>query len=143
MQDRVRNRVEQARRQRFDRIVARALDDLPPEVVAMLDNVLITVENEPTAEQLALGRADAGSHEDGTVSGEATLFGLYEGVPQTRRGADYHLLPPDRITLFRGPLERACASPQAMAREIRVTVMHEIGHHLGFEEEALADLGIG
>ena len=143
MRDRVRSRVEQARRQRFERIVIRALDGLAPEVVAMLDNVEIIVEDEPTAEQLALG---AGYPEPGEGAGDGdaeALFGLYEGVPLTRRGSDYHLVPPDRITIFRGPLERAYTSPQAIAREVRVTVMHELGHHLGFEEIGLESLGLG
>ena len=108
----------------------------------MLDNVEVIVEDEPTAEQLALGRGypePLGSAEDD----EETLFGLYEGVPLTRRGSDYHLVPPDRITIFRGPLERVYASPQAIAREVRVTVMHELGHHLGFEESGLEALGLG
>jgi predicted Zn-dependent protease with MMP-like domain len=138
MRERARSRVEQARRQRFGRIVACALDELPTDVVAMLDNVEVVVEDEPTAEQLALGHGYPGA----AGSDEETLFGLYEGVPLTRRGSDYHLVPPDRITIFRGPLERACRSPQAIAREVRVTVMHELGHHLGFEEERLADLGL-
>jgi predicted Zn-dependent protease with MMP-like domain len=143
MRDRVRSRVEQARRQRFERIVARALDGLPPEVIAMLDNVEIIVEDEPTAEQCALGRGYPEHPPPGAGSAEETLFGLYEGVPLTRRGSDYHLVPPDRITIFRGPLERAFVSPQAIAREVRVTVMHELGHHLGFEEARLEDLGLG
>jgi predicted Zn-dependent protease with MMP-like domain len=143
MQDRVRSRVEQARRRRFERLVARALDDLPPEVVAMLDNVDVVIEDEPTVEQLTLGRGYPGHAAHPAHGDEETLFGLYEGVPQTRRGSDYHLVPPDRITIFRGPLERAFTSPQAIAREVRVTVMHELGHHLGFEEERLLDLGLG
>ena len=143
MRDRVRSRVEQARRQRFERIVSRALDGLSPEVVAMLDNVEVIVEDEPTAEQLALGRGYPAPHESAGDDGEETLFGLYEGVPLTRRGSDYHLVPPDRITIFRGPLERAYTSPQAIAREVRVTVMHELGHHLGFEESGLETLGLG
>ena len=143
MRDRVRSRVEQARRQRFERIVIRALDGLSPEVVAMLDNVEVIVEDEPTAEQLALGRGYPDPHESAGDDGEETLFGLYEGVPLTRRGSDYHLVPPDRITIFRGPLERAYTSPQAIAREVRVTVMHELGHHLGFEENGLETLGLG
>jgi predicted Zn-dependent protease with MMP-like domain len=143
MRDRVRSRVEQARRQRFERIVIRALDGLSPEVVAMLDNVEVIVEDEPTAEQLALGRGYPDPHESAGDDGEETLFGLYEGVPLTRRGSDYHLVPPDRITIFRGPLERAYRSPQAIAREVRVTVMHELGHHLGFEESGLETLGLG
>jgi predicted Zn-dependent protease with MMP-like domain len=143
MQDRVSRRVEQARRQRFARVVGRALDDLPPEVVAMLDNIDIIIEDEPTAEQLALGRGYPESREGTTNGDSGTLFGLYEGVPLTRRGTDYHLVPPDRITLFRGPLQRAFTSPQSIAREVRVTVMHELGHHFGLEEERLEDLGLG
>lgn len=104
----------------------------------MLDNVEVIVEDEPTDEQLALGRGYPGQ----AGGDEETLFGLYEGVPLTRRGSDYHLVPPDRITIFRGPLERACSSPQVIAREVRVTVMHELGHHLGFEEERLVVLGL-
>jgi predicted Zn-dependent protease with MMP-like domain len=143
MRDRVRSRVEQARRQRFERIVIRALDGLPPEVVTMLDNVEVIVEDEPTAEQLALGQGYPDSLESARDDGEETLFGLYEGVPLTRRGSDYHLVPPDRITIFRRPLERAYRSPQAIAREVRVTIMHELGHHLGFEESGLETLGLG
>jgi predicted Zn-dependent protease with MMP-like domain len=143
MRDRMKSRVEQARRRRFERIVARAMDGLRPEVVAMLDNVEVIVEDEPTAEQLALGRGYPGHSESVAEHYEDTLFGLYEGVPLTHRGTDYHLVPPDRITIFRGPLERAFTSPQAIAREARVTVMHELAHHLGFEEERLLDLGLG
>ena len=143
MRDQVRSRVEQARRQRFERIVIRALDGLSPEVAAMLDNVEIIVEDEPTAEQLALGQRYPEPRESTMDDGGETLFGLYEGVPLTRRGSDYHLVPPDRITIFRGPLERTYASPQAIAREVRVTVLHELGHHLGFEETGLETLGLG
>jgi predicted Zn-dependent protease with MMP-like domain len=108
----------------------------------MLDNVQVIVEDEPTDEQLTRGGRDSDDPDGAADRDGETLFGLYEGVPRTLRGADYHLVPPDRITIFRGPLERACASPQAIAREVRVTVMHELGHHLGFEEERLADLGL-
>jgi predicted Zn-dependent protease with MMP-like domain len=143
MRDRVRSRVEQARRQRFERIVGRALDGLPPEVLAMLDNVEVIVEDEPSSEQLTLGRGYPRHDETAESDGEETLFGLYEGVPLTHRGTHYHLVPPDRITIFRGPLERVCGSPQAIAREVRVTVMHELGHHLGFEEDRLEAMGLG
>ena len=108
----------------------------------MLDNVEIIVEDEPTAEQLALGQGYPEPRESAMDDGGETLFGLYEGVPLTRRGSDYHLVPPDRITIFRGPLERACRSPQSIAREVRITVMHELGHHLGFEESGLESMGL-
>lgn len=109
----------------------------------MLDNVEVIVEDEPTDEQLALGRGYPEWPAEGDRRGGETLFGLYEGVPLTRRGGDYHLVLPDRITIFRGPLERACASPQSIAREVRITVMHELGHHLGLDEARLFDLGLG
>jgi len=145
MRDAPRTRVEHARRRRFERLVARALDDLPPEVVAMLDNVEVVVEEEPTAEQIGrrLDRerqAAAGGDEDVDAD---TLFGLYEGVPLTERGSGYTLVLPDKITIFRGPLERASRSPQAIAREVRVTVMHELAHHLGFDEDRIEGMGLG
>lgn len=132
MRESPRDRVERARRRRFERLVARALDDLPPEIVAMLDNVEVVVEDEPTPEQL-------GRH----GGGDATLFGLYEGVPLTERGSAYSLVLPDKVTIFRGPLERAYRSPAAVAREVQITVAHELGHHLGFDEIRLDELGLG
>lgn len=97
----------------------------------MLDNVEVVVEDEPTAAQI--GRRAANTE---------TLFGLYEGVPLTERGSGYSLVLPDKITIFRGPLERAFGSPVEVAREVRITVVHELGHHLGFEEDRLAELGL-
>jgi predicted Zn-dependent protease with MMP-like domain len=134
MRESVRARIAKYRRRRFERLVARALDDLPPQVAAMLDNVEIVIEDEPTPEQLGQ-RPAAAEDEDG-------LFGLYEGVPLPQRGNAYSLVLPDKITIFRGPLERACHSPATIAREVRVTVAHELGHHLGFEEDRLAELGL-
>jgi predicted Zn-dependent protease with MMP-like domain len=121
--------ADRARKIRFERIVVRALRRLPPEIRAMLDNVEIVVEDEPTTEQL-------GSHEDGDE-----LFGLYEGTPLTARGSDYSLVLPDKITIFRRPIERACSTPEEMADEVRVTVIHELAHHFGIEEDRIADLG--
>ncbi|MFM8595125.1 MAG: metallopeptidase family protein [Chloroflexota bacterium] len=97
----------------------------------MLDNVEIVVEDEPSPHHLAQW---ADSADD--------LFGLYEGVPQTERDSSYGMVLPDKITIFRGPLERAFRTPQAIAREVRITVAHELGHHVGLDEERLADLGL-
>jgi predicted Zn-dependent protease with MMP-like domain len=132
MRELARRRVEQAHRRRFERLVGRALDDLPPEIAAMLDNVEVVVEDEPTPEQIGRRGGD-----------QETLFGLYEGVPRTERGSGYSLVLPDKVTIFRGPLERACRSPAEVAREVRITVIHELGHHLGFEEDRLEQLGLG
>jgi predicted Zn-dependent protease with MMP-like domain len=71
-----------------------------------------------------------------------SLFGLYEGVPLTERSQAYSLVLPDKITIFRGPLERAFRSPAEIAREVRITVAHELGHHFGFDEDRLAELGL-
>ena len=62
-------------------------------------------------------------------------------MPLTQRGSDYHLVSPDRITMFRGPAGARVQSPQAIAREVRITVLHELGHHLGFDEEQLNPWG--
>ena len=132
MRETVSRRVEQVRRRRFERLVVRALDALPPDVAAMLDNVEVVIEDEPTPDQV------------GRRGGEAeTLFGLYEGIPLTQRDSGYSLVLPDKITIFRGPLERASRSPAEIAREVRITVVHESGHHLGFDEDRLEQLGLG
>jgi predicted Zn-dependent protease with MMP-like domain len=124
-------RVERLRRRRFETLVARALDGLPPHIVAMLDNVEIVVEDEPTPEQR------------GQNGGDDALFGLYEGIPLVARDSGYAMTLPDRIIIFRRPLERACRSPAEIAREVRITVLHELGHHFGFDEDRLEELGLG
>jgi predicted Zn-dependent protease with MMP-like domain len=121
---------ERVRRIRFERIVASVLKGLPPHIVAMMDNVHVTTADEPTAEQRAQD-PDADS-----------LFGLYEGTPLTQR-AGYSLALPDQITIFRRPLEAACATDAELAEEIRITVLHELAHHLGFEEDRIDELGLG
>ena len=116
------------KRARFARLVARALDDLPTEFAERMRNVQIVVENEPSDEQ----RPKDGSE----------LLGLYEGVPLTGRGAFEPYLP-DRISIFRGPIERMTASPRGQAKIVRDTVVHEIAHHFGISDERLKELGRG
>jgi predicted Zn-dependent protease with MMP-like domain len=109
----------------FDAIVEEALDDVPPELMAMLDNVVFLVEEEPPAD-------------------DPDLLGIYEGTPLTERGDWWGQGSlPDRITLFRGPLTRMCEDTDDLRDEITVTVVHEIAHHFGIEEEALHELGWG
>lgn len=115
------------RRARFARLVSRALDDLPAEFRERMRNIEVTVDDEPDAEQRA-GRGD--------------LLGLYEGTPLTERGLDEPYLP-DRITIFRLPIERMTASPRRQAEIIRDTVVHEIAHHFGISDERLRELGLG
>jgi predicted Zn-dependent protease with MMP-like domain len=97
----------------------------------MLSNVEIVIEDEPTPEQI-------GSFEEGDE-----LFGLYEGTPLTERGSGYSMALPDKITIFRRPLERACETPEEMANEVRITVIHELAHHFGIDEDRIEELGWG
>jgi predicted Zn-dependent protease with MMP-like domain len=115
------------KRARFARLVRRALDDLPREFADRMRNVQIIVVDEPTEEQRP-------------KNGE--LLGLYEGVPLTGRGAQEPYLP-DRISIFRGPIERITTSPRGQAKVVRDTVVHEIAHHFGISDERLRELKRG
>jgi predicted Zn-dependent protease with MMP-like domain len=119
-------------RRRFQELVEQALTEVPEPFRRALDNVHVVVEDWPTPEQLA----SVGLPEDGV------LFGLYEGTPLLERGLEPPLLP-DRITLFQGPLEEACDTEEALQEEIRKTVLHELGHYFGLDEDRLAELGYG
>ena len=119
--------AERLRKRRFERMVRRAVDSLPPGIHSMMENVEIVVEDEPTAEQ-----------RDGEDDGP---FGLYEGIPLTDRTSFYSLILPDKITIFRGPLERATGSPRELYAEVQATVIHEVAHHFGMDEAQIADLG--
>jgi len=112
-------------RERFQRLVARAVEKLPEEFLAMLDNVDIVLEDRPT-------RAQIGETQRGY-----TLLGLYEGVPQTERGAHYGLVPPDKITIFQKPIEGICYSDDEIIAEIDRVVKHEMAHHFGIDDTRL------
>jgi predicted Zn-dependent protease with MMP-like domain len=115
----------------FYELVERAVDGLPPELSSLLENVAIVVEDWPgrSRQPAAGGRGD-------------DLYGLYEGVPLTERGDAYYGVLPDRITIFRGPLERDFGADE-LEEQVRITVVHEIAHFFGFDEERLEELGWG
>jgi predicted Zn-dependent protease with MMP-like domain len=113
---------------RFERLVARALDSLPDDLLDHLDNVQITVADVPDADPL--GR------------GEEVLLGLYQGVPRTERDLEGGLLP-DRITLFRRPLEARAATRHDLQALVRDTLVHEVAHHFGIDDDRLDELGWG
>ena len=117
--------------QDFYELVERALEKLPPELAELLDNVAIVVEDWPDYS------TPLASEEEADV-----LYGLYEGVPLTQRAAGYYGFLPDKITIFRGPLERDFA-PGELEEQVRITVVHEIAHHFGFEEQRIEELGWG
>ena len=115
-------------REAFEDAVARALDTLPDDIAALLDNVAVVVEDEPSEEDLM---------EVGLDPATETLFGLYQGVALTERGADYGNILPDRIVIYRLPLLEACTDRAELVAEIRDTVVHEVGHYFGLDEEDL------
>jgi predicted Zn-dependent protease with MMP-like domain len=104
----------------FEENVQAALDDLPPEIAAALENVAVVIEDE---------------HPD-----EPNLFGWYDGLGP---GVDHAGALPDRIVIYRRPLERAFRDPDELRREIRITVLHEVGHFFGLEEDEIDELGYG
>ena len=105
----------------FDSCIDDAVESLPGELRAFMSNVAIVVEDEPPA-----GRP---------------LLGLYQGVPLTRRASGYGGVLPDKITIYRGPLERHYgASPETLRAAIRHVVLHEIAHHFGISDERLREL---
>lgn len=115
------------RRARFARLVRNALAELPAEFRERIRNLEIVIEDEPPAERISDG---------------GTLLGLYEGVPLTQRGAQEPYLP-DRICVFRGPIERMTVSPRRQAEIVRDTVVHEVAHHFGITDARLNELGLG
>ncbi len=105
----------------FDDAVRDALESLPPDISASMSNVEVVVEEEPPAGM--------------------PLLGLYQGIPLTRRGAFYGGALPDKITIFRGPLERLYGGdPLRLRREIRRVVLHEVAHHFGISDERLVEM---
>jgi len=131
----------------FEGAVADGLDTIPPELAAAMRNVVVLVADEPTEEQLVSvrepGAPAAEGAGDGGDDGE-TLLGLYEGTPLTERDGwwDAGSLP-DRITLFKGPLLRMCEDADELAEEVAVTVVHEVAHHFGIDDDRLHELGWG
>jgi predicted Zn-dependent protease with MMP-like domain len=115
----------------FEELVERALATIPMPFAEALDEVAIVVEDEPTAEQLGDGDSDS----------DDTLYGIYEGVPRTEWGADW-IAVPNRITLFRLPLEADFADPDELEDEVWLTVVHELAHHLGIDDARLHELGV-
>lgn len=115
----------------FESLVERALDALPAPIQRLLDEVAIVIEEEPRPEDL---------REQGLPPDEV-LYGLYQGTPATEYAADWVPFP-NKISLYRLPLEQDFPDPRDLAEEVRLTVLHELAHHAGFEEDRLETLGL-
>jgi len=117
-------------RERFEELVRQALGGLPEEITQRMSNVDVEVQDWATPAQLASARVPAG----------ATLLGLYQGIPLTRRTSGYNLVPPDRITIFQGPLERTARDDDDLVERVRATVVHEVAHHFGISDARLREI---
>lgn len=111
-------------RETFEELVSQALDRIPPELTRVMDNVAVFVEDEPPAD-------------------DPELLGLYEGTPLTDRGEWYAGVLPDRISIYMGPTLRRCETTDEVVHEVAVTVIHEIAHHFGIDDDRLHELGWG
>ena len=111
-------------RERFEELVGDALDQVPRDLVDLVENVVVLVEDEAPVD-------------------DADLLGLYDGTPLTERDTMYAGVLPDRITLYRGPILRMCASDADVIDEVRITVVHEIAHYFGIDDDRLHELGYG
>lgn len=108
----------------FEDLVRQALDEVPAELATLVENCVILVE-------------------DHAPPGEPDLLGLYDGVPLTERGDFYSGVLPDRILLYRVPILAICSTPADVVEEVHITVVHEIAHHFGIDDDRLHDLGYG
>ena len=114
----------------FERVVADVIARIPPPFDRALDEVAIVIEDEPDERQ----------RRENELEPDDTMYGLYEGVPRTEWGAD--LAPvANKISLFRWPLEEDFPDPIELAGEIRLTILHELAHHLGIDDDRLHELG--
>jgi predicted Zn-dependent protease with MMP-like domain len=109
-------------RERFEELVSEALDEVPEELLDLMDNVVILVEDDPPPE-------------------DPDLLGLYEGHALTDRGWNYAGVLPDRITIYRHPILRICEDEDDVVDEVAITVVHEIAHHFGIDDKRLHALG--
>lgn len=119
-------------RETFESLVDRAIDNLPPEFRQKLENVDIVVENWPVPEQL----------KNAKYKQPTQLLGLYQGVPQTRRGRRYGLVLPDKISIFQKPIEEYCRFNNKIEATIEEVVRHEIAHHFGLDDKTLRQIEI-
>jgi predicted Zn-dependent protease with MMP-like domain len=120
-------------RAHFRQLVREAVAELPPALLERVHNVAIVIERRPTARD----RKAAG------VGPGRTLLGLYHGIPLTQRGEYYNLVPPDKISIYQEPIEEFCRDDDEVREQVRKTVLHELGHYFGIDDDRLHELGMG
>lgn len=116
--------------QEFNDLIADALDELPAKYTSKLNNVLVTFEDQPSTEQ----------RQKLNLRCNQTLFGLYEGIPMTARGAGYNMVVPDRITIFKLPMLAVCADLPSLRIQVKHTLWHEIAHYFGLDHNRIHEI---
>ncbi len=116
--------------EQFDAVISEVMDELPQEYIKRLNNVAIVYEDEPTLQQ----------REKLKLRCDQTLFGLYEGVPLTQRGAGYNLVLPDKITIFKHPILSRSTDYADFKRQVKHTLWHEIAHYYGLDHDRIHKL---
>ena len=111
----------------FDRLITEAMDELPQEYITNMQNVSIVMQDEPSSEQRVSLRLRCNE----------TLFGLYEGIPMTKRGSGYQLVLPDKITIFKQPILQASKDMTEFKSHLKRTLWHEIAHHYGLDHDRI------
>jgi len=116
--------VVEMTRERFEELVSQALDTVPPDLAELMDNVVVLVEDDAPAD-------------------DPDLLGLYVGTALTERDSTYTFFEPDQIFVYRNPTLRMCADEAEIVHEVGITVVHEIAHHFGIDDDRLHELGYG
>jgi len=114
----------------FASLISRAMDELPQEYIKGLDNVVVTYEDEPSPQQ----------RQEMKLRNYETLFGLYQGIPLTKRGAGYNLVLPDKITIFKLPILHATNGEESFYKQIKHTLWHEIAHYYGLDHGRIHEI---
>ena len=114
----------------FSAMISQAMDELPQEYIKRLNNVAVTYEDEPSPEQ----------RQNLKLRCDQTLFGLYEGIPLTQRGAGYNLVLPDKITIFKHPILQSVHNEAELRQQIKHTLWHEIAHYFGLDHARIHQL---
>lgn len=117
-------------KEEFKKIVSDAIDGIPPRYANNINNLAFVIEDEPSKSQIQRGKIHPGH----------TLLGLYEGIPLTRRNSNYNLVLPDKISLFKRPIEQNSASLEQLISIVKKTVWHEVAHYYGLGHDRIHEL---